>query len=48
VRLDLPRTDHVAVKREPAARLRKLSAQVIETQLWRPKIGIAELGKDNL
>jgi hypothetical protein len=34
-------------EREPATRLRKLSAEVMETQFWRPNVGIAELGKDN-
>ena len=31
-----------------ATRLCKLYAEVMETQLWRPNVGIAELGKDNL
>jgi hypothetical protein len=46
--LDLPGTYPVDVKRELATRLCKLYADVIETQLWRPNVGIAELGKDNL
>ena len=45
--LDLPGTYPVQLKRELATRLRKLYAEVMETQLWRPNVGIAELGKDN-
>jgi hypothetical protein len=43
--LDLPSTYPVEVKRELATRLCKLYAEVMETQLWRPNVGIAELGK---
>jgi hypothetical protein len=46
--LDLPGTYPVKVKCEWATRLCKLYAEVMETQLWRPNVGIAELGKDNL
>ena len=46
--LDLPGTYPIEVKRELATRLCKLYAEVMETQLWRPNVGIAELGKDNL
>src|SRR6202521_3710750 len=46
--LDLPGTYPVQVKRELATRLCELYAEVMETQLWRPNVGIAELGKDNL
>jgi phenylpyruvate tautomerase PptA (4-oxalocrotonate tautomerase family) len=46
--LDLPGTYPVEVKRELATRLRKLYAKVMETQLWRPNVGIAELGEHNL
>jgi hypothetical protein len=46
--LDLPGTYPVEVKRELATRLGELYADVIETQLWRPNVGIAELGKNNL
>src|SRR5262252_5526564 len=46
--LDLPGTYPVEVKRELATRLCKLYAEVMETQLWRPNVGIAELGRDNL
>jgi hypothetical protein len=38
----------VEVKRELAARLCKLYAEVKETQLWRANVGIAELGEHNL
>jgi hypothetical protein len=40
--LDLPGTYPVKVKRELATRLCKLYAEVMETQLWRPNVGIAE------
>jgi hypothetical protein len=43
--LELPATYPVQVKRELATRLCKLYAEVMETQLWRPNAGIAELGK---
>ena len=43
--LDLPGTYPVEVKRELATRLCKLYADVMETQLWRPNVGIAELGE---
>ena len=46
--LDVPGTYPVQVKRELATRLCKLYAEVMETQLWRPHVGITELGKDNL
>src|SRR5258708_38936759 len=46
--LDLPGTYPVKVKRELATRLCKLYAEIMETQQWRPNVGIAELGKDNL
>ena len=46
--LDLPGTYPVEVKRELATRLCKLYADVMETQLWRPNVGIAELGEHNL
>src|SRR5882757_9213388 len=38
----------VEVKRELATRLCKLYAELMETQLWRPNVGFAELGQDNL
>jgi hypothetical protein len=41
--LDLPGTYPVRVRRELATRLCKLYAEVMETQLWRPNVGIAEL-----
>jgi phenylpyruvate tautomerase PptA (4-oxalocrotonate tautomerase family) len=46
--LDLPGTYPAEVKRELAARLCKLYAEVMETPLWRPSVGIAELGEHNL
>jgi phenylpyruvate tautomerase PptA (4-oxalocrotonate tautomerase family) len=46
--LDLPGAYPLAVKRELATRLCRLYADLMETQLWRPNVGIAELGKDNL
>ena len=46
--LDLPGTYPVKVKRELATRLCKLCAEIMETQPWRPNVGIAELGADNL
>jgi phenylpyruvate tautomerase PptA (4-oxalocrotonate tautomerase family) len=44
--LDLPGTYPVEVKRELATRLCKLYADLMETQLWRPNVGFAELGQD--
>jgi phenylpyruvate tautomerase PptA (4-oxalocrotonate tautomerase family) len=46
--LDLPGKFPPAQKRELAARLCRLYADVMQTQTWRPNIGIAELGEDNL
>jgi phenylpyruvate tautomerase PptA (4-oxalocrotonate tautomerase family) len=46
--LDLPGKFQTAQKRELAARLCRLYADVMQTQTWRPNIGIAELGEDNL
>jgi phenylpyruvate tautomerase PptA (4-oxalocrotonate tautomerase family) len=46
--LDLPRTYSTAVKLDLATRLCKLYAEVMQTQSWRPNVGIAELGEDNL
>ena len=46
--LDLPGTYPVEVKRELATRLCTLYAEVMETQPWRPNVGIAELGEHNL
>lgn len=48
LRLDLAKTYPPATKRELATRLCHLYAEVMQTQLWRPNIGIAELGEDNL
>jgi phenylpyruvate tautomerase PptA (4-oxalocrotonate tautomerase family) len=46
--LDLPGKFPPAQKRELAARLCRLHADVMQTQIWRPNVGIAELGEDNL
>ena len=46
--LDLPGTYPSQSKRELATRLCELYAEAMETQLWRPNVGIAELCKDNL
>ena len=46
--LDLPGTYATAVKRDLATRLCKLYAEVMQTQSWRPNVGIAELGEDSL
>jgi hypothetical protein len=45
--LDLPGTYPIEVKPELAMRLCKLCEKV-QTQLWRPNVGIAELGEHNL
>ena len=46
--LDLAKTYPSETKRELATRLCHLYAEVMRTQLWRPNVGIAELGEDNL
>ena len=46
--LDLAKTYPSETKRELATRLCYLYADVMQTQLWRPNVGIAELGEDNL
>jgi phenylpyruvate tautomerase PptA (4-oxalocrotonate tautomerase family) len=46
--LDLPGRFPAAQKRELAVRLCRLYADVMQTQSWRPNVGIAELGEDNL
>jgi hypothetical protein len=48
VHLDLPGTYATPVKRDLATRLCKLYAEVMQTQSWRPNVGIAELGEGNL
>jgi phenylpyruvate tautomerase PptA (4-oxalocrotonate tautomerase family) len=48
LQLDVPGHYSTAVKRELATRLCTLYARVMETQLWRPNIGIRELGENNL
>ncbi|WP_158807349.1 hypothetical protein [Beijerinckia sp. L45] len=46
--LDLPGRYPPAKKRELGTRLCHLYADIMKTQSWRPNIGIAELGEDNL
>src|ERR1700730_5435707 len=46
--LDLAKTYPSQTKRDLAARVCRLYADVMQTQLWRPNVGIAELGEDNL
>jgi phenylpyruvate tautomerase PptA (4-oxalocrotonate tautomerase family) len=48
LRLDLAKAYPSQIKRDLAARLCRLYADVMQTQLWRPNVGIAELGEDNL
>ena len=48
LRLDLAKTYPPQTKQELATRLCHLYADVMQTQLWRPNVGIAELGEDNL
>jgi phenylpyruvate tautomerase PptA (4-oxalocrotonate tautomerase family) len=48
LRLDLAKTYPSQTKRELAVRLCHLYADVMQTQSWRPNVGIAELGGDNL
>ena len=48
LRLDLAKTYPPETKRELATRLCQLYADVMQTQLWRPNVGIAELGEENL
>ena len=44
----LAKTYPSEIKRELATRLCRLYAEVMQTQLWRPNVGIAELGENNL
>jgi phenylpyruvate tautomerase PptA (4-oxalocrotonate tautomerase family) len=46
--LDLAQIYPSETKRELATRLCHLYADVMHTQSWRPNVGIAELGEDNL
>jgi phenylpyruvate tautomerase PptA (4-oxalocrotonate tautomerase family) len=48
LRLDLAKTYSSETKRELATLLCRHYADVMQTQLWRPNVGIAELGEDNL
>lgn len=46
--LNLPGRHAAEAKRALAERLCRLYADVMQTQTWRPNIGMAELGEDNL
>ena len=46
--LNLAKKYSTQTKRELAARLCRLYSGVMQTQSWRPNVGIAELGEDNL
>jgi phenylpyruvate tautomerase PptA (4-oxalocrotonate tautomerase family) len=46
--LDVAKIYPSETKRELAKRLCHLYADVMQTQLWRPNVGIAELGQQNL
>jgi phenylpyruvate tautomerase PptA (4-oxalocrotonate tautomerase family) len=46
--LNLARTYPSDTKRELATRLCHSYAEIMQTQLWRPNVGIAELGEENL
>jgi phenylpyruvate tautomerase PptA (4-oxalocrotonate tautomerase family) len=46
--LNLPGKFPAASKQAAAEKLCRLYAEVMHTQLWRPNVGIAELGEDNL
>lgn len=46
--VDLPGNYPANVKRQLAERLCRLYSTVMQTQAWRPNVGIAELGPDNL
>jgi phenylpyruvate tautomerase PptA (4-oxalocrotonate tautomerase family) len=46
--VDLAKAYPSEAKRELATRLCHLYADLMQTQFWRPNVGIAELGEDNL
>jgi phenylpyruvate tautomerase PptA (4-oxalocrotonate tautomerase family) len=46
--LNLAKKYSAQTKRELATRLCRLYSEVMQTQSWRPNVGIAELGEDNL
>ena len=48
LRLDVARRYPASTKRVLAERLCRAYAEIMETQSWRPNVGIAELGEDNL
>ena len=46
--LNLSKSYPAPVKREIATRLCKLYSSIMQTEPWRPNVGIAELGADNI
>ena len=48
LRLDLPGRYPAETKRRLATQLCEAYAEIMQTQRWRPNVGIAELGEDNL
>lgn len=46
--LDLPGHFPAVAKRALAARLCRLYAEIMQTQSWRPNVGLCELGPDSL
>jgi 5-carboxymethyl-2-hydroxymuconate isomerase len=48
LRLDLSGNYAAETKRQLAKQLCEAYAEIMQTQLWRPNVGIAELGEDNL
>ena len=46
--VNLPGKYPAETKRELAVELCRAYAEIMETQFWRPNVGIAELGEDNL
>jgi phenylpyruvate tautomerase PptA (4-oxalocrotonate tautomerase family) len=46
--LNLPGKFDAAKKRAVAAKLCALYSDIMQTQSWRPNVGMAELGEDNL
>ena len=48
LQFNLPGQYPAAVKRQVAEAACRAYAEIMETQLWRPNVGMAELGADNL
>lgn len=48
LQLDLPDRYPAEAKRAAASRLCRLYSEVMQTQSWRPNVGIRELGPDSL